>query len=138
MQPPAEVEPAITRMIEQVLVLEHLVVDAGGAREVAAGEAHLAHRLDDRARVELGDVDMLDRGRQQLRLAGVVDEPAVLNCSAFQSSLQQYSSFPRKREVLLLAFAKKNSRAPAFAGLPARGLDLQLHDVRALELARST
>ena len=44
-----------------VLVLEHRVVDVGGAAEVAAGEAHLAHRVDDRARVELGDVDMLDR-----------------------------------------------------------------------------
>jgi hypothetical protein len=44
MQPPALVEPAMTRKIEQSLILEHLVVDAGGAGEVAAGEAHLAHR----------------------------------------------------------------------------------------------
>src|SRR3546814_1055361 len=42
------------------------------AREVAAGEAHLAHRVDDRARVEAGDVDMFDGRRQQLGLAHVV------------------------------------------------------------------
>ena len=57
-----------------VRVGQHLVVDVGRAGEVAAGEAHLAHRLDDRARVEAGDVDMLDFARQQLRLAGVVDQ----------------------------------------------------------------
>jgi hypothetical protein len=33
----------------------------------------VAHRIDDRPRVELGDVDMLDRRRQQLLFAGVVD-----------------------------------------------------------------
>ena len=44
-----------------------------GAGEIAAGEAHLAHRIDDRARVEALDVDMLDLVRQQFRLAGVVD-----------------------------------------------------------------
>src|SRR6478672_12471745 len=49
------------------------------AREVAAGEAHLAHRIDDRAGVELGNVDMLDRGGEKLRLAGVVDALGVLN-----------------------------------------------------------
>src|SRR3546814_3823833 len=52
-----------------ILVGEHLVVDARRAREVAAGEAHLAHRVDDRARVEAGDVDMFDGRRQQLGLA---------------------------------------------------------------------
>jgi len=52
---------------------EHHVVDFRRAAEVAAREAHLLHRVDDRARVEAGDVDMLDLGRQQLRLAGVVD-----------------------------------------------------------------
>src|SRR5204863_3493582 len=57
-----------------ILVGEHLVVDVGGAAQVAAGKAHLAHRLDDRARVEALDVDMLDGRRQQLRLAGVVGE----------------------------------------------------------------
>ena len=46
---------------------------------IAAREAHLPHRFDDRASVEFGDVDMLDRGRQQFRLAGVVDPVGVLN-----------------------------------------------------------
>ena len=54
-------------------VLEHRVVDLGRAGEIAAGEAHLAHRIDDRAGVELGDVDMLDRRREQLGLSRVVD-----------------------------------------------------------------
>ena len=74
MQPPAEVDPAITSRI-----LEHRVVDLGGATEVAAGEAHLAHRIDDRAGIELGDVDVLDRRREKLGLARVVDALGVLN-----------------------------------------------------------
>ena len=56
-----------------VLVGQHVVVDLGGAAEVAAGEAHIGHRVDDRARVERLDVDVLDLLRQQFRLAGVVD-----------------------------------------------------------------
>jgi hypothetical protein len=72
MQPPAEVEPAMTRKIEQSLSCQHLVVDVGGAREIAAGEAHLAHAIDDRARVEALDVDMLDN---------VVERSSALRCA---------------------------------------------------------
>src|SRR5207253_6166111 len=92
-------------------VLEQLVVDARGAREVAAGEAHLAHRLDDRAGVELGDVDMLDRARQQLCLAGVVDLVVdQLFGSHFNTSL-----VPRTRESRYSRLGRKNSGIPALA-----------------------
>ena len=36
----------------------------GGAREIARGEGHLAHRVHDRARIERRDVDMLHRHSQ--------------------------------------------------------------------------
>jgi hypothetical protein len=39
----------------------------------------MAHRVDDWTGIELRDVDMLDRGREQLRLAGVVDPLGVLD-----------------------------------------------------------
>ncbi len=55
-----------------ILVGQHLVVDVGGARQIAAGEAHLAHAVDDRTGIEAGDVDMLDHGGQQLCLAVAV------------------------------------------------------------------
>ncbi len=51
-----------------VLVLDGHGEDVGGAGGVAARERHLAHRVDDRARVEAGDVDMLDDVLQQLGL----------------------------------------------------------------------
>jgi hypothetical protein len=43
------------------------------ARQIATGEAHLAHRIDNRARVEALDVDMFDSLGQQLCLALRVD-----------------------------------------------------------------
>ena len=48
---------------------QHLVVDGGGAGQIAAGEAHLGHAVDDRAGVKALDVDMFDKRRQQLGLA---------------------------------------------------------------------
>jgi len=60
-----------------VLVLQHLVVDARRAGKIAAGEAHLAHRIDDRTRIEALDVDMLDFGREQFGLARVVQGSIV-------------------------------------------------------------
>ena len=62
-----------------ILVLQHHVVDLRRPGEVAAGEAHMTHRVDDRPSVEPGDVDMLDGVRQQLCLAGVVDPVGVLS-----------------------------------------------------------
>ena len=55
-----------------VPVGEHLIVDARRPAEIAAGEAHVLHRVHDRARVEGLDVDMLDLVREQFGLAGVV------------------------------------------------------------------
>src|SRR3546814_2448391 len=52
-----------------VLVLQHLVVDAGRPREVAAGEAHAFHLVDDRPGIEALDVDMAYLLRQQFGLA---------------------------------------------------------------------
>jgi hypothetical protein len=67
MQPPGDDEED-----RAIPVGQHPVVDVGGAAEVAAGEAHLLHRVDDRPRVEAGDVDMLDHCGEQFRLAIVV------------------------------------------------------------------
>src|SRR5205085_3381026 len=67
------------------LVLQHLVVDAGGAREIAAGKAHLPHRVDDRPCVEAADIDMLDGCRKQLRLAGVVGNDVHVSLSSHKN-----------------------------------------------------
>jgi hypothetical protein len=50
------------------LVFQGHVEDVGRAGGVARGERHLAHGIDDRARVEAGDVDVLDGRGQELRL----------------------------------------------------------------------
>ena len=72
-----------------IRILKHLVVDASRSRQVARGEAHLAHLVDDRPCVETGDVDMLDLRRQKLGLALGVD----LGGSHFISP----NSSPRRR-----------------------------------------
>ncbi len=41
-------EPARQRMTPQSRVAEHAVVDVGGAVQVAGGEGHVLHRLDER------------------------------------------------------------------------------------------
>ena len=56
-----------------ILVRQHLVVNARGTRQIAAGEAHLAHGIYDGTGIKTGDVDMFDLGRKQLVLARVVD-----------------------------------------------------------------
>jgi hypothetical protein len=66
-----------------ILVGQHLVVDVGGARQIAAGEAHLAHAVDDWTGIEAGDVDMFDHGGQQLCLAVAVDRRvshSIISC----------------------------------------------------------
>src|SRR5690606_33877424 len=58
------------------LVFQRHVEDVGRAGGVARAERHLAHGIDDRAGVEVGDVDVLDSGGQQfgffVRLNGSV------------------------------------------------------------------
>jgi len=50
-----------------VLVGQHVVVDAGRPRQIARGERHFRHAVDDRPGVDLGDVDMFDGLAQQGR-----------------------------------------------------------------------
>ena len=64
-------------MIEHDRVFEHHIVDLRRAREIAAGEAHFAHRIDDRARTEIGDINMLDRAGQKLGLVRVYSMRSV-------------------------------------------------------------
>jgi hypothetical protein len=76
-----------------LLVFERHVEDLRGARGVAAGEAHLAIGVDDRARVVLVDAHMLDGGREQLGLA-----VGVLNVSVHSLDPQEFERPSEKKE----------------------------------------
>ena len=95
----AEVEPATTRMTEQEGSSSVLVVDGRRTREVAAGEAHLAHRIDDRTGIERGDVDMLDRleSSSALRVSLIRSVSWTLFSVSASISCSIASSSPRKR-----------------------------------------
>ena len=74
------------------LVFERHGQDVGGARGVAAGEAHLPHRVDDRPGVVLVDAHMLDGGREQLGLA-----VGVLNVSVHSLDPQEFERPSEKK-----------------------------------------
>jgi hypothetical protein len=104
-----------------VLVLKHHVVDVRGSAKVARCEAHLPHRVDDRAGVETLDVDMLDGAGEKLRLAGVVDLVLALGLGQRFGRHYKYLVIPAEAGIPLIATLKKTSGIPACAGMTQSG-----------------